>query len=101
MDSETIYSLVGIATFGVIAFYILKNDATAKLQTKEEKSHEIVNGYRKELREALTVLKGDTEAQKVKKLELLKRFNSELSRNIFFDAFEIKEIIEELSGIDV
>jgi len=101
MDSETIYALVGIVIFAVIAFYTLKNDETAKLQTKEEKCHEIVNGYRKELREALTVLQGDTEAQRVKKLELLKKFNSELSRNIFFDAFEIKEIIEELSGIDV
>jgi len=101
MDSETIYSVIGVVMFGVLAFYTLKNDEIEKIQTKEEKVHEIVNGYRKELRESLRALEDDKEAQKMKRLELLKKFNSELSRNIFFDDFEIKEIIEELSSLTV
>ncbi|MEA3227882.1 MAG: hypothetical protein U9P38_02295 [Campylobacterota bacterium] len=101
MDSETVYAILGVGIFSFIAFKTLSNSETAKTQTKEEKCHEIVNGYRKELREALTDLKEDKEAQKLKKIELLKKFSEELSRNIFFDAFEVREIIEELSGMDI
>ena len=101
MGSELIYSVVGIGIFAFIAFKTLSDNETAKIQTKEEKCHEIVNGYRKELRDALTVLAEDKDAQKAKKIELLKKFNDELSRNIFFDAFEVREIIEELSTMSI
>jgi len=101
MDSETIYAVLGVGIFSLITFYTLRNDETAKLQTKEEKCYAIINGYRKELRESLTLLKDDKVAQKNKKVELLTKFNDELSRNIFFDALEVREILEELSEIDV
>ncbi len=99
MDSELIYTVAGIGIFAFIAYKTLSNKETTKIQTKEEKCHEIVNGYRKELRDALTELQDDAEAQKLKKIELLTKFNNELSRNIFFDVFEVKEILQELSEI--
>ncbi len=101
MDSEILYSAVGVGIFALIVFYTLKSDNTAKIQTKEEKSHEIVNNYRKVLREELTLLKDDKQAQLAKRKELLNKFNLELSTNIFFDAYEVREIIEELSGMDI
>ena len=101
MDSETLYSIAGIAIFSLIVYKTLKNDNTAKIQTKEEKSHEIVNNYRKEIREELTLLKDDSQAQLVKRKELLNKFNLELSSNIFFDAYEVREILEELSSMSV
>ena len=100
MDSETIYAILGATTFASIAFFILRNDKTATIQTQEEKCYEIVNGYRKEIRDSLALLKEDKEAQIVKRKELLLKFNDELSRNIFFDDFDVREIIQELSILD-
>ncbi len=101
MDSETLYTLVGIAIFALIVYKTLTNENTAKIQSKEEKSHEIVNNYRKEIREELTLLKDDSQAQLAKRKELLNKFNLELSSNIFFDAYEVREILKELSSMSV
>ncbi|MEA1956021.1 MAG: hypothetical protein U9N02_05965 [Campylobacterota bacterium] len=99
MSDEIMYSLIGIVILIFIILAVLKNGATSQVQTKEEKRKEIINSYKKELREALEPLKNDKQKRMSKKSELLKQFSNELSRNIFFDASEIKEIILKLSQI--
>ena len=97
MDGEIIYILIGIVLFAIVAFFILKNDSGTKANTKEAKREEILNGYRKELYETLKPLKDNKDAKIAKKSELLKRYNEELSLNIFFEKIEIREIIMELA----
>ena len=97
MDAEIIYILVGLVLFSIVAVFILRNDSGTKANTKEAKREEILNGYKKELYETLKELKDDKDAKIAKKSELLKRYNEELSLNIFFDKIEIREIIMELA----
>lgn len=97
MDSELIYSVVGIVIFVIIVIKVLRSDVTQAVQSKEEKRAEIVGGYKNELRVALELLRDNNEARVAKKKELLKKFSDELSLNIFFDSSEIREIILDLS----
>ena len=97
MDSEIIYTLMGVAIFGVIAYFVLQSDVSKEIQSKDERRCDIMNAYEKELREALEAIKDDEKARVSKKSELLKKFSDELVLNIFFDEMDIKDIITELS----
>ena len=97
MDIEIIYSLIGIAVLVVVIIFTLKKSPTSNVQTKEGKKQQIINDYKKELREALEPLKNDREVLVRKKSELLKKFSNELALNIFFDKDELRVIISELS----
>ena len=90
MDSETIYAIGGVVVFLVITMLVLRSNPSAVINTKDEKRSDILNGYRKELREALEIIGDDKEARVAKKSELLKRFSSELSSNIFFEDDDTK-----------
>lgn len=97
MDSESLYTLAGIVIFALIAYFVLRNDTRAQAQTKEEKRYEILNSYQALLTKELAPFKNNQEERLAKKALLLKKISEELSRNIFFDAQEIKEIIQELA----
>ena len=97
MDSEIIYSIAGVVIFIIIIFLTLRSDVSQAVQSKEEKRYEIVNGYKKQLNDALFPLKDDKKARVAKKAQMLKRFSDELSLNIFFEKSEIREIILDLS----
>ncbi len=95
MDNETIYGVVGVAIFAMITYFTLRGGKKSEAQTKDERKFEILRAYKDELRKELELL--DTkEAKKAKKTELLKKFSDELSRNIFFDEIELKEIILDI-----
>jgi len=99
MDSEIIYSLLGIVILiGIIIFTFntSSNNKPKNIKTKSQKRAEILDTYKIQLQKALVPLKDDKDARVSKKNEMLKRFSNELSRNIFFDNSEIKEIIAEL-----
>ena len=96
MDFQTIYTLIFVVFFAVAAYFTLRNNAGSEVQTKEAKRYEIISAYKKELQVELGLLKDDKEAQKAKKTELLKRFNDELSRNIFFEPVEIKDVLMDI-----
>ncbi len=97
MDGELIYALVGIVIFSVVAFKIMRSDISAVINTKEDTKDTIIRRYRQQLYKALAALENDKEARMAKKSELLKKFSDELSRNIFFENIEIKEIILDLA----
>jgi hypothetical protein len=91
-----------IGSFIVITalmLYVMRPKITTIVQTKAEKREEIVDGYKKQLREALEVIQ-DNDEKTAKKVALLKKFSDELASNIFFDGNEIHEIILELSKED-
>ena len=95
MDSQILYSLAGIVIFILIIIFTLRSGETDGTQTKEQKKQQIINGYQEELISTLKPLDG--EIMLAKKTELLKKYSDELSRNIFFDKEEIREIIQYLS----
>ena len=97
MDSETIYTLAGVAIFGVIAYFVLRSDVSKEVQSKDARRYEVINAYKVELREAIEPIKDDKKARIAKKSEMLKKFSDELALNIFFDEMDIKDIITELS----
>ena len=97
MDYEAIYNVLGVLIFLFIAYKVFKSNIGSEIQTKEDKRKEIVAGYKKQLRDALEPLNDNKEKRKAKKMQLLKQITDELSRNIFFDADENREIIAELS----
>ena len=99
MDYEVVYNVFGVVIFLFIAYKVFKSQAGSEIQTKEDKRQKIIDGYKKQLKDALEPLKDDVEKRKHKKMQLLKIFSEELSRNIFFDADENREIISELSMI--
>lgn len=93
-----IYSYIGVVLLVIaLVFFILRFKTTKIVQSKEEKREEIIEGYKKQLRDALSPLQDNNEARVAKKMALLKKFNSELASNIFFDNREIQQIILELS----
>ena len=97
MDSEIVYSFVGIVIFILIIIFTLRSGSISEVQTKEEKRYQIIGEYKKQLRTALEPLQNDKKAMMAKKSELLKKFSNELAMNIFFDNDEIREIIQNLS----
>ena len=97
MDSEIIFSLLAIAVLIIVIVITLQQTNTNQVRSKANKKRDIIDGYKKRLHDELILLNTDQEAIKSKKSALLKEFNMELSRNIFFDKDEIREVILELS----
>ena len=101
MDDVIIYSMIGIIILIVViivTFRAANNDI--ELKTKKQKKAEIIAQYKLELQKALNPLK-DKQADRVaEKTAMLKKFSDELSRNIFFDKDEIREVLLELTNHD-
>ena len=97
MDYELIYAVLGIIVFIIIIYFTLRQNEPQIVKTKDEKRAEIISKYKEELKETLEVFQNDNKNKIAKKTLLLKQFSAELSRNIFFDNDEIREIIQELS----
>jgi len=100
MDSEIIYSIIGIVFLIIVLVMTFRNSSVeVDVKTKAQKREEILNNYKNELHSVLESLENDKQARMAKKSSLLKKYSEELSRNIFFDQSEIKEIILELSSV--
>ncbi len=97
MSIENFFMIVVVVILVLVVYKVLVGNITAQIQTKDQKREEIINSYKKQLQEAIEDVKDDKEQRMAKKGELLKAFSVELSRNIFFDSSEIREIIMILS----
>lgn len=97
MEKEIILSIIGIIILIIVIFITLRKKNTDKIRPTENKKIDIINGYKKRLKDELQMLNRDKKAIKNKKSVLLKEFNMELSRNIFFDKDEIRDVILDLS----
>ncbi|MEA2099443.1 MAG: hypothetical protein U9P72_04855 [Campylobacterota bacterium] len=97
MDSEIIYTLLGITIFAGVAFIIFRSDLRPVVSDEQVTKEKIIDGYKKELYDVLLPLKDDKEQRIAEKKRLLKKFSDELHRNIFFDTVEIKEYILDIA----
>ena len=97
MNIEIIYSVIGIVILVVIIVLTFRSSNIQKPRDTTEKKAQIVAQYHQEMKDALAGLEDDKQKRLSTKRELLKKFNDELSRNIFFNADEIRAIILKLS----
>ena len=97
MDTPILYSISGIIVLFIVIIITFQSSKKSKksIKTKSQKRAEILDAYRSELKDALSESKEENRV--AVKTALLKKFNQELSMNIFFDKEEIKEIIYELN----
>ena len=84
--------------------YLLWNRTTAApsvaAKSKSQKRDEIIHSYQRRMQTALAKHADDPEALLKIKTRLLKDFSAELSRNIFLDEDEVREIVRELAHFD-
>lgn len=100
MDLEVVYSLIGIVGFILIIFFTLRAGGSKfDVKTKTKKKQEIIDEYKSKLEDALKDIAEDKKLRVERKTTLLKEYSSELSRNIFFDENEVREIVRELSTL--
>ena len=100
MDSEVLYSIFGIMGFSIIVYLTLKAGKKKKPgRSKEEIRLETINKYKTSLEKSLIGFEKNDESRKAKKIMILREYSEELQFNIFFDAEDIKSIINELSGV--
>ncbi len=97
MNYEMIYNVGGVLLFVFIVYKVFKTNVSDIVKPKKVKKQEIVEEYTQKLKDELDALKDDKQAQVAKKSQLLKVYSDELSRNIFFEEDEVREIILELS----
>ncbi len=97
MDTELIYNMIAVVIFGVVSFFIVRSSNTRDVNSKSKNKDDIVDAYKKELYDTLSALDNDKKARVIKKKELLLKISDELSRNIFFEQVEIREIILDLA----
>ena len=98
MDNMILYPLIGIGILILVIVITLQIDVGKKVQTKEEKRAEILQNYKQKLHSTLSEI-DDNDEKSAQKTKLLKQFSDELSRNIFFDADEIRDVITRLTKI--
>lgn len=99
MDGEILYSIIGIVGFVIVIVFTLRSgDSKFEAKSKKQKKEELIAEYKEKLASALESIADDREARIAKKTQLIKQYSEELSRNIFFDADEVKEIVVELSA---
>lgn len=95
---EYLLALLLSALFTVVFIYFKKNKIIATKPAVVKKD-ELIQGYKDELLQILEEHKENKELQFQEKIKFIKRINSELSMNIFFDEIEAKNLIKELSGL--
>ena len=95
---EYLLALLLSALFTVVFIYFKKNKIIATKPAVVRKV-ELIQGYKDELLQILEEHKENKELQFQEKIKFIKRVNSELSMNIFFDEIEAKNLIKELSGL--
>ena len=81
-----------------LAVYFLQSKNVA-YGTPEEKKEQIRMQYIKQMQDALNSAQ-DKDNKRHIKMQTLKNINDELSRNIFFDPHESKELLQRLSALD-
>ena len=100
MDAEIVYSIIGIIGFlTVIVLTLRSGGSKVEAKTKKQKKEEIVAEYKEKLANSLQDFGDDKNLRVSKKKALIKEYSDELSRNIFFDANEVREIVVELSAV--
>ena len=95
---DIFFALILSAFFTVVYIYLRKSK-TILVKPKAVKKDELIQNYRVELLEILEKYEDNKDLQFQERIKFLKRVNSELSMNIFFEKEEARNLIQELSNL--
>ena len=95
---EYIFAIILSTIFTIVYIYFRKNK-TVFIKPKAVKKDELIQNYRVELLEILEKYEDNKDLQFQERINFLKRVNSELSMNIFFEKEEARNLIQELSNL--
>jgi len=103
MEAVEIFLIIFGVALLIVIYKVFKgsNDKVVNGKSKEHKQKEIVQEYKRQMNEALKQYQSDKVMMSSKKTEMLKKFSAELSKNIFFDHSEVKEVIRELAHYEI
>jgi len=93
MDIVVIFLLLGVTGIGYL-LYTSNNQQNNK--SPIVKKNEIIEQYQSQLKAILKKYENDKDTQIKQKKLFLQKCSSELSRNIFFNSNETKEVIQKL-----
>lgn len=96
MEISTLLLLILIP---LAIFLIIKQQKKTNIKSAVVKKEEIIEEYKRQIREVISKNKNDQTVLLREKTKLLKKINYELSMNLFFDEKESKKIILELLEI--
>ena len=96
MEISTLLLLVLIP---LAIFLFIKQQKKTNIKSAVVKKEEIIEEYKRQIREVILKNKNDQTVLLREKTKLLKKINYELSMNLFFDEKESKKIILELLEI--
>ncbi|MEA3552955.1 MAG: hypothetical protein U9R39_00990 [Campylobacterota bacterium] len=97
MDTVLILLILALIVVAVLIF--LNGNSTNNAKSSVVKKHEIIEQYEKELKAILDKHKHNNETKIEQKKLFLQKCSSELSRNIFFDPEESKQVIQKLASL--
>lgn len=96
MDISTLLLII-LVPLGIYLF--INQNKQQNIKSAAVKKSEIIEDYKSQMKAVLIEYENDSEKQKEEKIKLLKKINSELSMNLFFDEQEAKEILNDLLKI--
>lgn len=95
MDISTLLLIILIP----LAIFLFMKRNKKEIKPAHVKKEEIIEEYKRQMREVLDQNKSDKTKQLQEKTKLLKKINHELSMNLFFDEEESRKIINELLSL--
>lgn len=93
-----IITIIAIVLITLVLFFIFKSGPSFAVKSPQVKKEQIIQDYMDELKTILGEYETKEEKTAQKKL-FLQKVNGELSRNIFFDEDEAKELLKKLSVV--
>lgn len=93
-----IITIIAIVLITLVLFFIFKSGPSFAVKSPKVKKEQIIQDYMDELKTILGEYETKEEKTAQKKL-FLQKVNGELSRNIFFDEDEAKELLKKLSVV--
>jgi len=89
--------LIVLSTGGFIFYQEMQDKVPLKGKSSALKQQEIIVGYQNEMEALLKKYEDDKKICLQEKTRLLHRINKELATNIFFDADEVKAVLNALA----
>lgn len=94
-----IYTLLLIILIPLGIYLFINQNRQKNIKSEVVKKSEIIADYKAQMQIVLDKNRDNPQKLKEEKIKLLKKINSELSMNLFFDAEEAKEVLNELLKI--
>lgn len=96
MDISTLLLIILIP----FAIFLFIKQNKKEVKPTHVKKEEIIEEYKRQMREVIEQNRDDKTRQLQEKTKLLKKINHELSMNLFFDEEESKKLISDLLKIN-